>query len=405
MTTQADLAADSVTDESKPSQEMEFQTREVLTIASGHFVHDSFSAFVPPLLPLIREKLATDYAATGGLTIFMQIPSLLNPFIGYAADKVSLRYFIILAPAVTATLSSLLGLADSYVLLALLLFVAGVSTAAFHAPAPAMIGRISGNRVGTGMSIFMASGELGRTVGPVVVAGAVGWFGLEGIWRVAALGWLASGFLYWRLQRISARPAEGKTLSLRQMWPSVRRLFPPLIWIMATRICLSIAMTTYLPIFMQDEKGFEYRAAVLSLSVLEGAGVVGAFSVGTASDRLGRRRILVALFLATPLLFFAFLNSSGWLSYAFLLPLGFVTLSPTAVMLAVVQDSFRQNRALANGLFLMANFLIRSPATLLLGGLADRFGLSTAFLISGLLAFASAPAVFWLPERRLQESE
>ena len=148
MTTQADLAADSVTDESKPSQEMEFQTREVLTIASGHFVHDSFSAFVPPLLPLIREKLATDYAATGGLTIFMQIPSLLNPFIGYAADKVSLRYFIILAPAVTATLSSLLGLADSYVLLALLLFVAGVSTAAFHAPAPAMIGRISGNRVG-----------------------------------------------------------------------------------------------------------------------------------------------------------------------------------------------------------------------------------------------------------------
>ena len=133
MTTPADLAADSVTDESKPSQEMEFQTREVLTIASGHFVHDSFSAFVPPLLPLIREKLGTDYAATGGLTIFMQIPSLLNPFIGYAADKVSLRYFIILAPAVTATLSSLLGMADSYVLLALLLFVAGVSTAAFHA--------------------------------------------------------------------------------------------------------------------------------------------------------------------------------------------------------------------------------------------------------------------------------
>ena len=159
-----------------------------------------FTAFVPPLLPLIRERLAVDYAAIGGLAIFMQIPSLLQPFIGHAADRISLRYFIILAPAVTATVCSLLGMANSYVLLALLLFVGGLSSAVFHAPAPAMIGRISGNRVGTGMSFFMAAGELGRTVGPLLVIAAVSWFGLEGIWRVAVFGWLASVFLYWRLR-------------------------------------------------------------------------------------------------------------------------------------------------------------------------------------------------------------
>ena len=80
-------------------------------------------------------------------------------------------------------------------------------------------------------------------------------------------------------------------------------------------------------------------------------------------------------------------------------------LSPTAVLLAVVQDSFRQNRALANGLFLMANFVIRSPALWLLGFMADRFGLSTAFLISGLIAFVGVPAVLWLPERRQEDSQ
>ncbi len=405
MTARPDRLAHSIADHSDPPLGTKFQTKEVLTIASGHFVHDIFTAFVPPLLPRIREKLAIDYAAIGGLLIFIQIPSLIQPFIGHAADKISLRYLIIFAPAATATLCSLLGLANSYVLLAILLFVVGISTAVFHAPAPAMIGRIAGNRVGTGMSIFMAAGELGRTVGPILVIAAIGWFGLEGIWRVAMFGWLASLFLFLRLHGVSARPTQGRALSLRQMLPIARRVYPPLLWIMATRVFLSISMTTYLPIFMHDVMGYEFAVAGRSLTLLEGAGVVGALSMGTASDWLGRKRILAALFVAAPLLFLGFLNSTGWLLFAFLLPLGFVTLSPTPVLLAVVQDSFRENRALANSLFLMANFVIRSPALWLLGSLADRFGLSTAFLISGLLAFATAPAVLWLPKRRSEESE
>ncbi len=405
MSATADRSEDPPTVEAEPSESNEFQTREVLTIASGHFVHDSFTAFVPPLLPLIREKLAADYAAIGGLAIFLQFPSLLQPFIGHAADRISLRYFIILAPGLTASLCGFLGLANSYVLLGLLLFVVGVSSAIFHAPAPAMIGRISGNRLGTGMSIFMAAGELGRTVGPLVVIAAVSWFGLEGIWRVATFGWLASMFLYWRLRGVSARPDQSRLLSLRQLLPAARKVYPPLMWIMASRVLMSISMTTYLPIFMQDVKGYEFEVAGLSLTLLEGAGVVGALTVGTASDWLGRRRILIVLFILAPMLFLGFLNSSGWLLFAFLLPLGFTMLSPTAVLLAVVQDSFQHNRALANGLFLMANFVIRSPALWLLGFTADRFGLSTAFLISGLIAFVGVPAVLRLPERRREQSE
>ena len=396
---------DSATIQDEPSESKEFQTRDVLTIVTGHFVHDIFTAFVPPLLPLIREKLAADYAAIGGLAIFMQVPSLLQPFIGHAADRISLRYFIILAPAVTASVCSLLGMANGYALLALLLFVGGLSSAAFHAPAPAMIGRISGNRVGTGMSFFMAAGELGRTVGPLLVIAAVSWFGLEGIWRVAVFGWLASVFLYWRLRGVSAKPAQGRLLSLQQLLPAARKVYPPLLWIMAARVFMSISMTTYLPIFMQDVKGYEFEIAGLSLTLLEGAGVLGALTMGTASDWLGRRKILIVLFLVSPVLFLGFLNSSGWLLFAFLLPLGFTMLSPSAVLLAVVQDSFRQNRALANGLFLMANFVIRSPALWLLGSVADRFGLENAFLMSGLIAFVGVPAILRLPERSRENGE
>ena len=124
----------------------------------------------------------------------------------------SLRYFVILAPAVTATLMSAIGLASSYFSLALLLLAAGVSVAAFHAPAPAMVGRMAGARVGTGMSVFMAAGELGRTLGPVAVVGAVGWFGLEGLWRLAFVGWAVSFVLFLRLHNVAAKPREGAAL-------------------------------------------------------------------------------------------------------------------------------------------------------------------------------------------------
>lgn len=154
-----------------------FQTNQVMTIAGGHFVHDTYTAFISPLLPVLQQRLSVGYAMAGSLAIFAQLPSLFNPFIGYLADKANLRWFIILAPAVTATLMSSMGLTPTYLSLALLLLASGISIACFHAPAPAMIAKISGKRVGKGMSVFMASGELGRTVGPVVAAAGVAWWG------------------------------------------------------------------------------------------------------------------------------------------------------------------------------------------------------------------------------------
>ena len=41
-------------------QHGDFQTANVVTIAGGHAVHDTFTAFLPPLLPYFVEKLSGD---------------------------------------------------------------------------------------------------------------------------------------------------------------------------------------------------------------------------------------------------------------------------------------------------------------------------------------------------------
>lgn len=377
-----------------------FQTDQVATIAGGHFLHDTYSAFLAPLLPLIQDNLGTNYAMTGGLTIFTQLPSLFNPFLGYLADRMSLRYFVILAPGITATLMTAIGLAPDYMTLALLLLAVGVSIAAFHAPAPAMIARISGNRVGAGMSIFMASGELGRTVGPVVAVTAVAWWGLEGIWRLAAIGWITSFVLYWRLHRVAARPRTEAHSSLKDMWPQAKRIFPIITWIILPRVFMAVAITTYLPIFMRDELQTSLWLAAASLTILEAAGVVGALFTGTLSDSYGRRRVLLLLLTAAPLLLLLFLFGPPWIVLPALIALGLTAISPTPVLLALVQDQFPDNRAVANGIFMFQTFIIRALGIMVVGLLADRYGLTTAFIVSCVAALFSIPAALYLPSTR-----
>jgi FSR family fosmidomycin resistance protein-like MFS transporter len=383
--------------ETAVSEPKQFQATEVFTIASAHFVHDTYSAFIAPLLPLIQERLGTGYAVTGSLAIFAQLPSLLNPFLGYLADKVSLRYFVILAPGVTATLLSGLGLAPTYAILALLLLAAGVSIAAFHAPAPAMIGRLAGEHVGKGMSIFMAGGELGRTLGPVVAIAGVSWFGLEGIWRLAFVGWAVSAILYFRLHTISARPQTAAGAALLTIWPQIRRTFSALIWLVGARVLLLVSLTTYLPLFAHDARGLSLRLSAVSLTILEGAGIVGALFGGTLSDRLGRTRMLLLLLTASPILHLLFVFGPTWAAVPLLIALGLTAISPQPVLLAFVQDGFPEHRALANGIYLSVTFLVRALGIWVVGTLADMIGLQHAFMWSGLLAFLSIPAVFLLP--------
>jgi FSR family fosmidomycin resistance protein-like MFS transporter len=89
----------------------DFHTGHVITISAAHGVHDTYTAFLPSLLPSFISTLALSNIETGLLTVFLQAPSLLQPLIGHLADRVSLHYLVILAPAVSAAMMSVLPVA------------------------------------------------------------------------------------------------------------------------------------------------------------------------------------------------------------------------------------------------------------------------------------------------------
>ncbi len=384
-----------------PTAEAErFQTDRVLTISAGHAVHDTYTAFLAPLLPAFIANMALSRTEAGLLTVFMQGPSLLQPFIGHLADRVSLRYFVILAPAVTAVMMSLLGIAPSYAVLALFLVVVGASSASMHAVGPVMAGRLSGRNLGRGMGFWMVGGELGRFLGPLLVVTAVELLTLEGTPWLMIAGLLASAILYLRLRDVPGRPPNaGQGLP---WWRALRVMGPlliPLTGIIVARCFMSAALTTYLPTFLSEE-GADFWLAGASLSILEAAGVVGALLGGWVSDQLGRRVVFFASMLTTPLLMFAFLAVKGWVQFSLLLVMGFTALSVTPVVMALVQESFLENRALANGVYMSLSFVLRSGVVVVMGGLGDLFGLRLAFTVSAVITLLGLPLIFLLPRRR-----
>jgi FSR family fosmidomycin resistance protein-like MFS transporter len=167
---------------------------------------------------------------------------------------------------------------------------------------------------------------------------------------------------------------------------------------MVGRVLLQVSLTIYLPLFMSDELGLSLWLAAASLTILEAAGVVGALTSGTISDKYGRSRILAVVLILAPLLLLAFIYGPTWLAVPLLIALGLTALSPQPVFLALVQDKFPDNRALGNGTFLALNFLIRAGGIWVVGLLADQFGLTMAFTISAIMAFASVPALKFLPK-------
>jgi len=376
-----------------------FQTDDVLTISAAHAVHDTYTAFLAPLLPAFIANLALSKTEAGLLSVFMQGPSLLQPFIGHLADRVSLRYLVILAPSVTAAMMSLLGMAPGYGMLALFLMVAGLSSASLHAVAPVIAGNLSGRRLGRGMGFWMVGGELGRTLGPILIVSAVSLLGLEGTPWLMIGGFLASAILYVRLKDVPTQPTNaGQGLPWRQALRSMGPLLLPLAGIIVARSFMVRSLTTYLPTFLSEE-GADLWLAGASLSLLEAGGVVGALLGGTMSDRLGRRLVLFISMLTAPFLMFAFLTTDGWLKFPLLLVMGFTALSVTPVIMALVQESFPENRALANGVYMSFSFILGSAVVVVLGAMGDLFGLRLAFTASAVITLLGLPLILLLPKK------
>ena len=369
-----------------------FEKGKVLSISAVHFVHDCYTAFLAPALPLLIEKLGMSYGMTGMLAVIQRIPSLFNPLIGIIAERPVMRYMVIFSPALTAVFMSLIGMAPGYTFLAILVFFSGISSMLWHIPTPVMVRQLSGSRVGKGMSYYMGGGELARTAGPLVILGVISWWGLEGMWRMMPLGLVASVVLWFQFRKANFTPPtssrkhqEGSYLKIFLRFSTAFVLTGGFTLFQAG---MKASLTYFLPTFLTST-GNSLHYSEIALAVLQLSGAMGALFAGTISDKIGRFRTLLIISIVTPLLTLLFLNLEGFWIFPVLLPLGFFIFAPTSVMLATVQELDTEKKAFVNSIYMTLNFFVSVMVYPLVGASIDRVGFLPTFRFIAYLGFGA----------------
>ena len=271
----------------------------------------------------------------------------------------------------------------------------------FHVPTPVVIKKISGNRIGKGMSFYMLGGEAARTVGPLIIVAAVDVWGLEGTFKLIPFGLLASLMLYFRIKNINVSEdiKRDKTFAgIKQTFKQHLPFFLLIAGIMFFRGFMKTSISSFLPTYL-DEKGGSIWLGGTSLSIFEFAGAVGAYLAGTFSDKIGRLKMLTTIILISPVLMLSFTYSEGAIMFPILLLLGFFIISSTPVLLALVMDIDSEHQAFLSGVFMFISFVSTSITNLFVGILSDFIGLIDTYKISSVLAFLAIPFVLILRKR------
>ncbi len=369
-----------------------FQTDKVLLVSMAHFFHDIYTSFLAPLLPILKQHFGFSLTFAGLLSVVQRLPMLFNPLVGVLAERTKARYFVIFSPAITAISMSLMGVSHSKALLVLLVLVSGISSSFFHVPSPVMVRKVSGKKIGRGMGYFMVGGELARTIGPLIALGAVEIWGLKGLTHLIPVGVLASVILWFKFkdETISDRIKKSSFSAYKQTLKDIFPVISSIAMIFFFRAAMKSALTFYLPVFL-EHRGESLWFAGISLSVLQGAGVVGTLFAGNLSDRFGQKNMIVISSVVTPILMFAFIYSSGVLQLGVLVLIGLFMFITGPVFLSIANNLKTKHNNLANAVYMTTTFLMGALMVMLVGYLGDHIDLELTYKIVAFMALGAIP--------------
>ena len=376
---------------------------KIYLLALTHLVHDVYTSFLAPILPILIEKFGLTYALAGLLHVMLRIPSLLNPLIGLAADKFGLKYFIVLAPAITAVAMSLIGNAPNYLCVLILLFITGLSSSFFHVPSPVILKRISDTRLGASMSVFQIGGELSRVVGPVIIIGAISLWGITGVYRLIPFGIIMSFILLLKFKDDEIVRVPTKRLYLRKPMVDTikqgRTIFTFIFGLLLIKSFTASVAAAFLPTYLMT-KGHSLWMAGGALSILQSAAIIGVLATGIISDKIGRKRLLIMVSIGAPFSMLLFISCIKLTIIPTVVLLGLIAFSSTPVVLALIQEEGFEYPSIANGIYMMMSFILSAFVVLLFGKVSDIIGLEKSFYISAVCSFVGLPFLFSLPVRK-----
>ncbi len=357
----------------------------IFLLSIGHMVNDAYSNVVPPLLPLLQSMYGLTYAMSGFImTVYTITSSVIQPVFGYIADRHGRRWLIAFSVLWISFFMSMVGVVSllgldnnsAYIVILVIVGLAGFGSSAYHPQASAMVPRISGTRKGVGMSIFSAGGNLGYAIMPLLAVPVVQMWGLGGTVVLFVPG-LVTALL---LQRYAPEAPQAKVQpGLKELWADITAVARPLsvvIGIVCTRAWLFFGLITFMPLYLAAQ-GEPPETAGTHLFIILLFGAIGTLLGGWASDRYGRKFVIAtSLIMTGPLLFLA-LSTQGIIAWALMALAGLALLASFSPAVLFAQGLIPRNQGMASGIILGFAIGIGGLGVSVTGALSDAYGIGT----------------------------
>ncbi|MBN2072365.1 MAG: MFS transporter [Actinobacteria bacterium] len=253
-------------------------------------VTDTYSSFIVGLIPVLAGKLELSIFMVSILTATNFITNnLTQPLFGYLSDRYGLRYFLLAGPVLASVFLSLIGIAPSYYVILIFLFLGNLGVAAIHPPSAAIASYFGGRRKGLSNSIVSFGGSIGYASGSLFIILIVKKLGLN-FTPVAMIPALIIFPLLLKFSRSISRfnKNENRVSFLKRfkMLRKARILLLGMIMFSAfSRDVLIYSLLTFMPLYLTSQGVKLLNFGVITTVFILVGGIGGLFA-GFYSDRI-----------------------------------------------------------------------------------------------------------------------
>ena len=361
------------------------------------------------LLPFITRELGLSYVQAGALVGVLHASSFAANFVsGMLVDMSGRRVvFQVLSLLMGAAALGAFAISTSFVALAVLTALLGVSNNLWHPPAIAYLAQSYPNNRGYALAIHALCANVGDTVAPAaagLLIAAAGWSATAGWGCLPALVIAALiAVLMLPSDRVTAATHRSHG-AMSDYWRGVagivrNRAIAGLCVMAGFRSMTQNGLYVFLPLYLVNEVGTGPVVMGFAMAMLQLGGVVAAPVAGIASDRIGRRPVVMAGLTVTTLMVIALTFVSNQVVYvAGVSLLGFALFAVRPVVHSWMMDLAPSNMAGSATSLVFGTQSIFSMTMPVIGGMiADHYGLPAVFYFLAITVLLANLLVFALP--------
>lgn len=379
--------------------------KSIVLLVIGHMTTDFNQGAIPVLLPSLIAAYHINYAAAATLVLAANLVSTLTqPLFGHVADRLSKPWLMPAGSLLAGLGVAAVGIAPSYGLALFAVAVSGLGIAAFHPEAARLTNYLAGEKKATAMSLFGVGGQLGFSIGPLLMTGALLYWGLKGTVSFIIPAVLMALLLAVVRLRVPVGAKKGKGgpgTEEQGLEKDDWRAFLRVAALALSRSTIFSGLNTFLPLFWIDVLLQSKVAGGTALTVLFASGIVGNLVGGKIADRYGCRIVVLVGFVLLMLFLpvFALSRDPFW-SMILLVPVGLV-LSLSVSPLVVLGQGYLPNRVgFASGVTFGLAVSFGGVMAPLLGWIGDHHGLGAAISIVAALPLLCTGIALTIPGQK-----